>query len=197
MNSQQTFSFDLLKQLFQSRRTVRRFTDDPVDESVILDLIEAAIWAPNHRMTEPWRFYVLSKSGERRKQIARLTHDWVLANVQNPNPERARASAEAAQKELLDAPALIYVFSLPGDSDEVTEENYSATSCAVQNLMLAAHAKGLGVGWSTGKPCRSEKLAETLGADPASKIVGCLYIGYPATTPTGERSEVSHVTEWL
>lgn len=182
-------------QAIKSRRTVRTFTGQEVSDSVLATVLEAAVWAPNHRMTEPWRFYVLSKGGEARKAVADLTFEWTLQNT--PNRNQAQVSADAVRKELLDAPALIYVYSLHGDSDEIAEENYSATSCAVQNLMLAAHAQGLGVGWSTGKPTRHPRLGHVLGAEHESKIVGCLYIGYPTELPESHRLNVSEVTSWL
>ena len=128
-------------------------------------------------------------------KIAELTHGWVLDNT--PNQNRAASSAESARQELLDAPALIYVYSVSGGSAEVDEENYSATSCAVQNLMLAAHALGLGVGWSTGKPTRHPEIGKVIGAEPDSKIVGCLYMGYPDCSPVSKRAPVSAVTSWL
>lgn len=195
MNSAQPLPASSVLDLIKSRRTVRSFDGQPVPDAVLSDLIDAARWAPNHRMTEPWRFYVLRKGGERRRQVADLAYEWTLANV--PNQRQAQSSAEAARQELLDAPALIYVYSLNGDSAEIAEENYSATSCAVQNLMLAAHAHGLGVGWSTGKPTRHDRLGEALGVEPGSRIVGCLYIGYPSSVPASKRQEISQVTRWL
>ncbi len=179
----------------KTRRTVRDFTDRAVPDSVLHTILDAAVWAPNHRMTEPWRFYVLGKSGEARQRAADLTHDWTLHNI--PNQNQAQSSADAVRAEMLAAPALIYVYSLSGGSAEIDEENYSATSCAVQNLMLAAHAHGLGVGWSTGKPTRHPGVTELLGAEPDSKIVGCLYIGYPAAVPQSKRQDASDVTRWL
>lgn len=184
-------------ELIKTRRTVRTFDDRAVEDATLEMLIEAATWAPNHRMTEPWRFYVLKKDGETRRKIADLTFEWVKENI--PNQNQAEASAQSARKELLDSPALIYVYSLNGGSAEIAEENYSATSCAVQNLMLAAHAAGLGVGWSTGKPTRHPAIPGVLGVegDGDSKIVGCLYIGYPAETPASNRKEIGNVATWL
>jgi nitroreductase len=186
-----------ISDLIKSRRTVRAFTGQPVSDETLAELVDAAVWAPNHRMTEPWRFYILRKSGETRRKVAELAYEWTLANTLNPNPERAISSAEAVRKELLEAPAVVYVYSLLGDNAEIAEENYSATSCAIQNLMLAAHARGLGVGWSTGKPARHEKLAGTLGAGGASRLVACLFIGHPSAIPEGRRKEASAVTSWL
>lgn len=187
--------FNSTMELIRTRRTVRTFSDRTVEDSTLSDIIEAATWAPNHRMTEPWRFYVLAKGGEARQKVADLTSEWVKRNT--PNRNQAEASALSAHRELTDAPALVYVYSIGGGSPEIDEENYSATSCAVQNLMLAAHSAGLGVGWSTGKPTRHPQLPEVLGADEGSKIVGCLYIGYPRETPASHRQGVGTVATWI
>ncbi len=181
--------------VIKGRRTVRNFINRDVPTSILSNIIDAAVWAPNHRMTEPWRFYVLDKNGDARKRIAELAFEWTLHNI--PNRSQARTSAEAVRSELLDAPAIIYVYSLRGGSPEIDEENYSATSCAVQNLMLAAHAYGLGVGWSTGKPTKHPEIAQVLNAYPESKIAGCLYIGYPTELPESRRQDSSLVTSWL
>ncbi|MDA1257081.1 MAG: nitroreductase [Chloroflexi bacterium] len=190
-------TIEVLDRLIKSRRTVRDFSADPVSDATVSELIDAAVWAPNHRMTEPWRFFVLKKDGEGRKRVGDLIHAWTFENTPNPNPDRKQASADAARREVLDAPALVYAYSLSGDSDEIAEENYAAVACAVQNFMLAAHARGLGVGWSTGKVCKPPDLAATLGLTEPARISGCLYVGYPAAAPTSSRRDSSAVTTWL
>lgn len=164
---------------------------------VIETMLEAARWAPNHRQTEPWRFFVLEKDGETRRQVAQLIADWTFENVKNPTPERRIQSAEQARTEILESPAFMYVYAVPGPNEEVTRENYAATCCAVQNMSLAAHALGVAVGWSTGKPVKPENLAEMLGADPSWDVVGALYIGYPSQEPSAHRKPVEDVTTWL
>lgn len=185
----------MVRQVIRTRRTVRSFTPEEVADSDIAELIDDAVWAPNHRMTEPWRFFVLRHSGAKRAEVAQLISNWTIRNT--PNQQRAEIAAAEVREEVLSAPALIYVYSLPGANAEITEENYSATSCAVQNLMLSAHAKGLGVGWSTGKVCKPTDLASMLGADESWKMVGCLFIGHPAASSDSERSAATGVTSWL
>jgi nitroreductase len=187
--------FGTLQRLIKNRRTVRSFTPDPVDDGVIAEIIDTAVWAPNHRMTEPWRFVVLRKGGERRAAIADVVYNWTLANT--PNPNRGSAAAVEAKEEILNTPALVYTFALPGANPEVSEENYAAVACAVQNFMLAAHARGLAVGWSTGRTCKPAEVRETLGVDPDWKMVGCLFIGHPAVSPVTERKPEATVTKWL
>lgn len=187
--------FELISRVMKTRRSIRTFTAEPVGDADIEALLESATWAPNHRMTEPWRFFVLRNGSAKRAEVAKLVHDWTISNT--PNQNRASVAAEEVREEVLSSPALIYVYSLPGTNDEMTEENYSATSCAVQNLMLAAHAKGLGTGWSTGKVCKPSELASVLGADDSWKMVGCLFMGHPAESPSSVRAPVADVTRWL
>ena len=186
----------MVLEIIRSRRNIREFTDENVPESALKIIIEAATWAPNHRNTEPWRFIVLTKESDMRKKVAEIIKDWVYQNVKNPNPERRIASSKSAMQEIIDAPAFIYVYSVQGPNEEVTHENYAATACAVQNLMLAARSIGLGVGWSTGKPCLAN-VGTSVGAEPDWDIVGALYIGYPAAAAAiAKRLAVDDVTTW-
>jgi nitroreductase len=187
---------DALLSALRNRRTCRSFTGDPVPRRVIEAMLEAARWAPNHRLTNPWRFFVVEKAGAVRQQIARLVHDWTYEYVKNPSPERRTQSADAAQREILDAPALLYAFAAPGADEEITAENYAATCCAVQNLQLAAYAYGVAVGWSTGKPAKPAGLPAVLGADPSWRLVGALFAGYPAQVLRQERKPVADITTW-
>jgi nitroreductase len=190
----------LVLDAIHARRTIREFTTEPVSNSDLETMIEAATWAPNHRGTEPWRFIVLEKDGEMRKKIAQIVHDWTYENVKNPNEVRRANSAREAQQEILDAPAFMYVYSIEGRNDEVTKENYAATAIAVQNLMLAAHSLGIGVGWSTGRPCLAP-IGTAVGAEPDWDIVAALYIGHPSKTQErqseAKRSSVNDVTTWV
>jgi len=181
----------------RSRRTVREFLDTPVHRDILERVLEAATWAPNHRITEPWRFFVLQQGEKTRIEVAQLIHDWTLENIPNPNPATRKKSAESAQTEILDSPSFMYVYSVPGANDEVTRENYAAVCCAVMNLSLAAHAEGLGVGWSTGKATKPGNLAELIGADPSWDIVGALFIGYPASMPERQPKGLDHCARWM
>jgi nitroreductase len=185
----------LVLEVIRTRRNVREFFDNPVADRDLKTIIEAATWAPNHRHTEPWRFIVLAKDGEARKQVAQIVYDWTYDNIKNPNQKRRIDSSEKAKQEILVAPAFMYVYAVPGPNDEVARENYAATACAVQNLQLAAHSLGIGVGWTTGKPCMAD-VRPTIGAEPDWQTVGALYIGYPYEKPEALRAPVDEVTIW-
>ena len=181
----------------RNRRTVRDFVDRPVPREVIEAMLESARWAPNHRHTEPWRVFVLQKDGDKRRAVANLVSRWTYENVKNPTPERRAQSAEQVRQEVLEAPAFIYVYAIPGPNEEVTRENYAAAACAVQNMMLTAYAHGVGAGWSTGKVCLPPELPALLGAGPAWQMVGALFIGYPARAPEVQRKAPAEFAVWL
>lgn len=185
--------------VIRERRNIKQFADQPVPDELLERIIEAATWAPNHRHTEPWRFVVLPKHSRKRAEIAAMVRDWTYDNVKNPNPERRHASSAEVHRQVLEVPALVYLYSVPGRDAEVTQENYAAACCAAQNLLLAAHALGLGVGWSTGKTCKCDEVHQALGAQPDWTVVGAFSIGYPLDTETSEaaRAPMSEVATWM
>ena len=132
------------------RRMAKEFTNAEVSRGTIERLLDAAIWAPNHRLTNPWRFFVLEKDSPIRQQISDLAWQTAYDNVVNPNPEQKKASADASKKRVLNAPAMLYAYSVPGPNEETTQENYASVCCAVHNMALAAVAEGLVMDWSTG-----------------------------------------------
>ena len=172
------------------RRMAWRFKDTPVDREAINRILETAVWAPNHRLTEPWRFYVLEKGTEARQQVAEAAYEHSLE-------VGSRGRAEAARQKVLDPPILIYVYNIPGDNEGVTRENYASVCCAVQNMSLAAVAEGLTVTWETGRTTRSPKLRKILGAKKKWQMVGALSVGISDEALNPPRTPVAEFTTWL
>ena len=174
-----------------NRRMNNEFTDDVPSRESLQRMLDAAVWAPNHRLTNPWRFFVLEKGGQKRAEIAQLAYDNLFARSGNHD------HADGSRQRVLDSPGLIYVYSVPGDSEEMTQENYAAACCAVQNLLLAAVAEGLAGDWSTGNTTRHPALAETLGGESDWTMVGALFIGQPSRPSASVRAPADEVTAWL
>ena len=179
------------------RRMAKEFTTETVPDDVLSRLFDAAIWAPNHRLTEPTRFFVLKSDSATRTSVAELAWETAYKKVVNPNPEQKRKSADASRDRVLNAPALVYVYSVPGPNEEVTQENYATACCAVQNMALSAVAEGLCLDWSTGGVTQHPDLAETLGADSDWMMVGALFIGAPRSVPHSRRTSPSEFVTWL
>ena len=179
------------------RRNVKEFTGDAVSREVLERLFSAAIWAPNHRLNEPTRFFAIQRDSPMRARIAELAWQAKYDEVSNPNTEQKRRSADENRDRVLDAPAMVYVYSLPGLIEEITRENYASSCCAIQNMALAAVAEGLRLGWSTGSLTRIPGLARILGADDAWTMVGVVFFGKAATLPDTQRTAHSEVVTWL
>ena len=179
------------------RRMSKDMLDEPVSNETLDRLLNAAVWAPNHRLTEPTRFFVLEKGGTARSRVAELAAELAYHKAVNPNPKQKERSAAASRSRVEDAPAVVYVYSVPGDNDEVTRENYATACCAVQNMALAAVAEGLTLDWSTGGVTQHSDLPEILGAAPDWMMIGALFIGKPKTTPNSRRTPASEMVTRL
>ena len=159
----------------RERRTIGAFRDDPVPRGLVEELIDSAVWAPNHKHTEPWRFHVVQ--GDARDALA----DAVWAEL-----EAAGASpAKDPRSKLKRAPLFVAVTQTASPDDPVRDlEDYAACCCATQNLLLAAHARGLAAKWSTGALALSSAAKRWFGIAEQDRIVGYIYLGY---APKGVR----------
>lgn len=167
------------------RRSAKTFGTRAPDREVLDRILEAATWAPNHRLTEPWRFFVLQGD-------ARVAFGEALV----PECETEKA-AEALRTKVVRAPVLI-VAAQRGtpDNPELDLEDYGATCAAVQNLLLAAHAEGLAAKWSTGEMAASPAAFAHLGLAEADRIVALLYLGVAETTEPAEPRRNPPPVEW-
>ncbi len=185
---------DGLLEIIKSRRNTKNFTQDDVPKEHIELLLESAVWAPNHRNTEPWRFFVVPKNSQTRPKIA----DGMIALQEKESSRVLNESQKSSIKtQILEAPCMLFVYSVTDDDSEITEENYAAVCCAIQNLQLTATAIGLGVGWSTGKVARIENMHKILGAEESLKMTGVLTIGHPEGAPENTRTDYESLTKWL
>ncbi len=173
------------------RRMAWEFKSDPVPKGALERMLQTAVWAPNHRLTEPWRFFVLEKGSDALDKAAGLAYDFSMQR--NNNPQRA----EATRQSMLNTPVLMYLYYTPGRDEEGTRENYASVCCAAHNMALAGVAEGLAVTWETGGPTRHPDLAETLGAGDGWMLATMLSIGYPAEDPDSQRTPVGNFINWL
>jgi nitroreductase len=180
----------------QRRTSVRRFRPDPVARETIARLLECAVRAPNHKLTEPWRFAVLT--GEARARFAEIRGQHRLKRWTDPTSPEAVAGGERIRREALETPAFIVVMTATNADDITREEDYAAAMMAIGNLMIAAEALGLGTYLRTGGIMREPALAELVGLPDGFRVVGVLSLGYPAEQETPRRRKaVGEVTRWV
>ena len=184
-----------LFEALHGRLTTSKVKPDPLPREMIEKILSAGAQAPNHHKVRPWRFVVLT--GEGRNKLG----DVMAASFLERNPATPPEGLDKPRSLPLRAPVVIAVGAdKPAEPKIIEIENISAASAACQNMMLAAHALGLGVIWRTGEWARDAKVKEFLGFEPDQHIVGFLYIGHPDVTPEpyvrqGFEDRVKWVTE--
>ena len=185
----------------RTRRSVGKVRPERPPREAIEAVLEAATWAPNHRMTEPWRFVVLA--GEARRALGVAIAEGQAARRPAPVDAAAKAETRAAFERTaakpLRAPVVIAVAVEPVVGPKVVEiEEVTAGAAAVQNMLLAAHALDLAAIWRTGAPTYDSAVKAFFGLGPSAHLLGFVYVGYPAAVvPERSRTPAEQVTRWL
>lgn len=163
----------------QTRRTVKEFRSDPIPEETLWRILDAVRWAPNHRLTEPWRLTIIGN--ESREALA----DALATQAASGQDLSALAKVKAeARRKIMTSPVLLAVTCRLDGNPAQQVEDLAAVCAAIQNLQLAAWSEGIGSHWNTGKVTRLPETAALLGlSERSEQLVGFLYLGYPAQVP--------------
>jgi nitroreductase len=167
------------------------FKDEPIPREKIDRMLSATVWAPNHKMTEPWRFFLIEKDTPMRQRVAELGHEEVLRRTNDPK------RAETWKNDILNPPLVMFVFSVNAEDKQLNDENFVATACATYAFMLAGVAEGVSANWESGGVTKNPKLKETLGADPNWNLLVMACIGYPADKAKTFRTPADKFVKWL
>ncbi|MBO9607334.1 MAG: nitroreductase [Paenibacillaceae bacterium] len=163
-----------IAELIRTRRTVRLFKPDPVPTPLILELLDIAIWAPNHMNRQPWRFILFREDG--RKRIAEAMIGTYTVEDRETFGGKKKAYFE-------NVPAHLVVVLKEDPRQKVWDEDYAAVCSLIQNFQLAAWERGLGVFWRTNGYNYDPGFRDAVGVRPGEKIAGLLHIGYPDAIP--------------
>lgn len=180
----------------RTRRSVGHVRPEPPPRALIEQIIEAATWAPNHRLTEPWRFFVLA--GEARVALGETMARSKVGPPTDDDPGQTEAFNRIKAKPLR-APVIVAVAVEPRSGPKVVEiEEVAAGAAAVQNLLLAAHALGLAAIWRTGDPAYDPAVKALFGLSERAHLLGFVYLGYPAgASAPARRTGGADLTTWL
>jgi len=161
----------------RTRRTHKAFKPEPVERAALDELFELARWAPNHNLTNPWRFRVVGP-----RALERL---------------KEAAGPEAASK--LDRAPTLVVCSCVIAGDEVQrEEDLLATACAAYIVLLAAHGRGLAGYWRTPEVLRTPQGRAAVGLDDDERFVSLIHLGRPVQDKSPpERAGVAEIATYL
>ena len=163
----------------ETRRSVGRVKQDPVERGLIERVLESAVHAPNHRITEPWRFHVFTGKGRGELARARAETARLAAKAEGEHEEMVAGRVSRERKKAFRAPVVIAVISVAGHDEVETLENYAACAAAVQNMQLTAHSLGLASIWRTGPVAYHEHMRRFFDLEEDDSIVAYLYLGYP------------------
>jgi nitroreductase len=178
------------------RISVRRFRPEPVPRSVIEQLLECAVRAPNHKLTQPWRFSVLTGSARDRLAGIRAAHR--LKRFDDPESAEARASADKQRREAEATPAFIIAMTAVNPDENTREEDYAATMMALANLIIAAESLGLGTYLKTGGVMKDPDLLRLAKVPDGFRVVAIVSLGYPSEAePPRRRKPASELTTWI
>lgn len=179
------------------RTSVRTFRPDPVPRYVIERLLAAAVRAPNHKLTEPWRFVVVT--GDAKTRYAELRREYRAAKFDDPASEQARKAGDKARREHMETPAFLFVMCQVSEDPVRREEDYGATMMAIQNLLVAATADGLGTFVRTGAIMDHPGVKALVGVPDGYRVVSIVSLGYLAgqPEPTPRRKPLAELVSWV
>jgi nitroreductase len=161
----------------RTRRTHKAFKPEPVERATLDELLELARWAPNHNLTNPWRFRVVGPGALERLKEA--------------------AGPEAAAK-LDRAPTLVVCSCVTSGDDVQREEDLLATACAAYVVLLAAHGRGLAGYWRTPAVLRTAAGRAAVGLPEDERFVSLIHLGRPVQDKAPpERAPVGEIVTYL
>ena len=187
-------SNEVIRAIRTRRNAGKLSAERPVSREMIGAVLEAAIWAPNHHLTEPWRFVVIT--GDARKGLGDAVANAILSMAADPTPSPELVEREKTRP--LTAPVIIAVICNPSkDERTVPQEELVAAGGALQNMLLAAHSFGLGTRIKTGAYSYSQVIRSFLEMKDSESLVAFVYLGFPeGEARPGRRTGLEGKVDW-
>ena len=196
-----------LLELFLGRRSIRRFRADPVPRELLAQLLTAAIWAPSAHNRQPWRFAVMTARPTKEKLAlamgeklrADLTADGAPLEVIEKDVNRSFSRISAAPALILVTLTMAEMDRYPDPTRQQKEWLMAVQSAAMagQNLLLAAHALGLGACWMCAPLFCPDVVRQTLDLPAEWQPQGLVTVGYPAEQRQKGRLPLSHAVRFI
>ncbi len=176
----------------RNRVSVKEYAGAAVPDEVILELLDLAIRAPNHRMTEPLLFRIMGQDAKR--AYAEALGGRKAKNVDEPDV--ARQIVDRVVRRTMGVPSMIGVLVHEDDDPEVREEDHATAFMAIQNFCLAAAARGLGTHIKTGAVMGEPSLRSALAVPDDHRLAAIVFLGEPAELPEPkDRTPATELTE--
>ena len=182
---------EVFQSLIRGRRSIRRYQPEPVPDDVLRRVLEAATWAPSAHNRQPWRFVVLTESSKR-EHLGRRMGELLRAARSADGDDAADIEGDVARSynRIAGAAVAIVVFMTLEDMDVYPDARRShaeelmavqGAAMATQNLLVAAHAEGLGACWMCAPLFCQEEVGAALGVPAHWQAQALITLGYPAS----------------
>lgn len=187
-------NFEIVAGVIKNRRTIKPFmmNGQKIDNAQVTQLLELADWAPNHGLTEPWRFVVYANPADFCSAHA------ALYKQNTPTEEFAQGVYDNLAHQGDKASHVIVVVMQRGNLPKIPAfEEIAATACAIENILLGATAGGFASYWGTGGMILKPAMRTFLDLDDEDEVMGVLYLGYADEQPKGiRRIPLSEKVKW-
>jgi nitroreductase len=191
------YNLSEITEVIRNRRSItpEKFSSRKVHREQLELMLNNALWAPTHGMTQPWRFRVFVNDGMLK------IRDFIpeLYKSSTPQEKFNQAKFDRMGLRLQRASAVVAVCMERDPSGKIDEvEEIEAVACAIQNMMLTATAYGLGTFWSTPKLLNFPECHHFLELKPGDRCLGLIYVGYPeGEWPEQHRRPLEYSTKWI
>lgn len=192
------YNLSEITNVIKDRRTIypEQYTDRKVHKEIVEEVLNNAIWAPNHGKTEPWRFTIFMGEESRTGLSDFLSK---LYKQKTADDKFNDMKLNKFKSRPLKSSVIIALNMTPDPKGKIAEiEEIEAIACAVQNMYLTCTAYGIGGFWATSKLFSLSETKEFLGLKENEQCLGLFYMGYPDIDwPKGHRKPLEYVTNWL
>ncbi|MDV6379341.1 nitroreductase [Sporosarcina sp. GW1-11] len=166
-----------VREAIVKRRSIKNFNGQPIEPEIIPEIIEDAVWAPNHGNRNPWRLIVAAD--EQYEQLLEVLKEFGVANWKQLSDE----DLDKQMKKFTSASAAVFII-VPEDARQKERlEDFAAASMLIQNIQLLAWDRGIGTCWKTPPFLDNPKFRERLDVQPGERIISMLQFGYFDTLP--------------
>ncbi|SOC43283.1 nitroreductase family protein [Ureibacillus acetophenoni] len=177
-----------IRKAIVERRSIKKFNGQPVEREKLMQIIDDAVWAPNHKNREPWRMVVAC--GDELKDLQQLLRDTAI-------PKWRELTAESLEKQMqkFTTPGAYVFVIVPEDvRQKIRLEDYAAASTMIQNMQLLAWDLGIGSCWKTPEYLDAPEFRSVIGAKSGERIISMLQLGYFDDIPKArERKKSSEI----
>lgn len=190
------YNLSEITDIIRDRRTIypEQFSARKVHKEQIELLLNNAIWAPTHGMSQPWRFVVLQENAL--LDLSETLGKAYLNNIPKEKQNDAKLAKMMGRPRMSSA-VIALILHREVDTKISEQDDFAALACAVQNMHLTATAQGLGAFWATPGVLNTPEIRHFLELTNEQRCVGLFYLGYPDIEwPKGQRRPIEYLTTW-